>query len=248
MSISLVQFPVPFSNTGAPLTSLQESFSSNNAAQNFLLCSVILQGTGTNNDTIAIADTLHNTYQSLISQSFSAGSCLLRVFYVASCIGGANTVTATISGGNSTGGIIFIREWNGVGAVDTSNFGAGSGLSLSSGNINTAQPVELVYGVMGADILAGAITSWTPGSGFTSIASSNGSLTVPAFMDEYQITAATGAFAATGDVTTAKSTTIAWGSQVAAFSGSQSSSASRVHVQSGRGGYGPHRNWQGPTG
>ncbi len=249
MSLTLVQSPTPFSATGAPLTSLSEAFSPANVAQNFLLCAVILQGTGTNNDTIAVSDTLHNSYQSIPLQSFSTGSCLLQVFYVPSCLGGANTVTAAITGGSSTGGIIFIREWGSVGAIDARNFGIGSGTSISSGDVNTAQAIELVYGIAGLNIAAGSITSVSAGAGYTGIASSNGSLTVPAYLDEYQITAAAGTFNATGSFTTAKSTTVAWGAQVVTFAQALPSTGEpRVHVQHGRGGYGPHRNWQGPTG
>lgn len=249
MSLSLVQSPTPFSNTGAPLTSLAQAFGSNTTSGNFLLCSVILQAAVNNTDTVAFADTLGNSYQHLTSQPFSSGTCLLQVFYVPSCKVGPNTVTATITGGISTGGIIFIREWSTVGAIDVQSFGTGTSGSIDSGNVTTTKPIELVYGIAGIDILVGSIVSLSNGAGYTLIASSVGSLTVPAYLEEYQITAATGTFSANGSITPAKSTSIAWGSQIVTFAqASLSSSEPRIHVQNGRSGYGPHRNWQGPVG
>jgi len=248
MSITLVQSPTPFSATGAPLTSLSEAFSPANVAQNFLLCAVILQGTGTNNDTIAVADSLHNSYQSIPLQNFSSGSCLLQVFYVPSCLGGANTVTATITGGNSTGGIIFIREWTSVGAIDVRNFGIGTTGSIDSGNVTTTSPIELVYGIAGIDIVSGSVSAISGGVGYTPIASSLGSLTIPAYIDEYQITAIISTLSATGSFS-AKGATVAWGAQIVTFAQSiPSTGEPRAHTQHGRGGYGPHRNWQGPVG
>lgn len=249
MSLSLIQSPTPFSNTGAPLTSLAQAFGSNNTSSNFLLCPVILQAAVNNTDTINVTDTLGNSYQHLVSQPFSSGTCLLQVFYVPSCKAGANTVTATITGGISTGGVLFVREWSTVGAIDVQSFGTGTSGSIDSGNVTTTNPIELVYGIAGIDILVGSVSSISNGAGYTPIASSVGSSAIPAYLDEYQITATIGTFSANGSIGIAKGSSIAWGSQIVTFAqASLSSSEPRIHVQNGRSGYGPHRNWQGPVG
>lgn len=176
------------------------AFGSNNTAGNLLIVAAMSGGGGAlGTPTDSIGNAAYSAPQASVSV---AGSGEFRVWYLANCKGGANTVSCSVASGNISE--IHISEWSGVAAVtpiDKSINGTGSSTTPSSGSQTTTANGELIYG------FCASATTAIVGSGFALVTDGgNGNIC------EFQIQASAGAIAATFTQATG-----AWGVTMATF-------------------------------
>lgn len=160
-AIARVQAPVgaEFGNT----TSGGLAFGSNTTAGNFILTTCRYGAIGR---TVTISDTSPNTY---IGQAGSMNATnptdvhTENLQWATAIVGGADTVTCSVSGAASTMRFI-ISEWSGgfatnAGIIDKMATSSGDGTTPASGSITPTDDNELLYAVEGngniADIGAG---------------------------------------------------------------------------------------------
>ena len=139
---------------GTGLTSKTCAFNSNNTLGDLLICTVrFLVSAGTGTPTITITDSQGNSWSSLAPRYAFTGAGVgnfVQAFYVTNCKSGANTVTATISGGSGLAGFIRmgVGEWSNIALLDRigANTQATTGAFTPTG-ITTAQANELILGL-----------------------------------------------------------------------------------------------------
>jgi len=159
--------------TGSGAKTLNCAFGNNNIAGNSIVVCVGL-GEVENGSTItlAITDTLGNTYTEAVNASQST-TLEAAIFYATNIASGANAVTVTIAGASSTNTAIAVEIYEifGLiaepGALDATNTGSNAGsTNVSTGAVVPAVPNELVFvaiAAAGGTITAG--TNWTLDSG-----------------------------------------------------------------------------------
>lgn len=187
---------VQHSTISGSSSSPSRAFSSNNTAGNLLVV-IVVAGSGA--DTTAVNDTLGNTWTHAAT-AFNTGSGMrTELWYAENCLGGANTVTATLSA--SEGWVITIAEYSGLltsGSLDQVNNSptTASGATLNSGNITTTQNDELIVG--GGcirDVVSGTVTT---AAGFTELSNLSTNRDANA---SHKIVSSTGTYAWTADST-----------------------------------------------
>lgn len=180
-------------NNGAVAT-VTCAFAANNAAGNLIVVGGGDAG-ATSGHTLSVSDSLGNTYTAAQSNFTGANNDVLSLWYVASSLAGANTVTVTVSG-TGADHYCWAAEYSGIATVtplDQTTAAANAGVTAwTSGNVTTTQASELLIGwAMGGN---GAATA-TAGTGWTLQASTTAGSQSPAWED--QIVSVTGTFAAT---------------------------------------------------
>lgn len=152
--------------TGSGGKTLTCAFTNNNIAGNSIVVCVGL-GEVENGSTItlAITDTLGNTYAEAVNASQST-TLEAAIFYATNIAAGANTITVTIAGGSSSNTAIAVEIYEvfglitAPGALDTTSTGSNAGsTAVSTGMVIPASPNELAF----VAIAAGGGTI-TPGS------------------------------------------------------------------------------------
>ena len=136
----------------------------------------------------SVSDSQGNLFTPVGNQLSSPGGWLSRVYYAKNIIGGADTVTVTLSG-NSSYLELFLTEYSGIdptNPIDAQAGAAGSAGPVSSGNATTTAAGDMIYGYCAAD------WACTAGSGFTARATFNDDLI------EDTLAGNAGSYAATG--------------------------------------------------
>ena len=146
-------------------TSAALAYASNNTGNNLLLCT--FRRGGTENPT-SVTDTRGNTWTLAKQQVIETSGSQLFVYYVPSCIAGANTVTAAFPGsGTVRMAILEYNDFGATGAVLDQVAGAnnlsGSNAAPDSGPVTTTSATELLFS---AAALAGT-QSFTAGTNYT---------------------------------------------------------------------------------
>lgn len=136
------------------------AFTSNNTAGNLLLCNI---GFGSSETFSSLTDSLGNTWVQIDTIKSAVSGNKTGLFYVASCKGGANTVTLTTTG---TASLCFlgVSEYGpgagNVAVLDTFAFsGPTTSASVSIGPITPAGANELVAALFYVDNLAQTVTA-----------------------------------------------------------------------------------------
>jgi len=151
MAIAFVQAAQP-TGTGSGATTLAKAFTSNNTAGNFLFVTAnihITAGTGT----LTVSDSLGNTYTQAPNSPVTQSPEQSYVWYVPSCLSGANTVTVTATGTVAGYIQLGILEYSGVATsnpVDTyGSNSAGAGATITASTIgSTTNANDLVLLMM----------------------------------------------------------------------------------------------------
>lgn len=136
--------------TGA--TSVSPVFASNVTTGNMILVAV----TAFSNATIAVTDTLSNTYTQIGTYKSLAGGYYLSLWMKANTAGGACTITVT--GASSNYFTVAAMEYDNTPAspLDSSATNTGSSTTLTTGSVTVSGSNELIIGVMawtGGDLL-----------------------------------------------------------------------------------------------
>jgi hypothetical protein len=125
------------------------SFLSNNVSGNILVAAFFLFGTSP--DVSLVVDTQLNTWVRGPTTVRIAGTAL-SVWYALNCKAGANTVTATITGGASASNVAQIAEYSGPSLFDTSATGSGTSTAGATGNFTPAGGGELAVSFFTNDL------------------------------------------------------------------------------------------------
>jgi hypothetical protein len=175
--------------------------------------------------TITISDSAGNTYTPNADQTAGPGKGIRTLVFSAPVATALSNGTITVASTASVNIAASFFAFNGLvspAPVDKVAKATGTtATTLSSGNTAmTSLPDELLIGAMAIEGSAGGSKGWTsftPGSGFTTLTASSNSGSPSNFVTmqpEYRIVSATGAYAATG--TLAASAT-AWAAAVATY-------------------------------
>lgn len=165
--------------TGSGAKTVTCAFTGNNIAGNSI---IVAMGMGEVDNgstiTLAITDTLTNTYTSAVKASQST-TLEAAIFYAVNVAAGANTITITIAGGSSANtaiGVEIYEVWGIVTPVDQTATGNNAGsTSPATGAVTPIVPNELAFAAISAGgntITAGA--GWTLDS--TSLSPTGGNL------------------------------------------------------------------------
>src|SRR2546428_3100412 len=95
-AIALVQRTSNYSSPA--VTTLSKAFNSNNTAGNFIVVWTRWNSSATINFDASVSDSAGNAYQSLSPLQNASAGFKGQIFYARNIVGGANTVTVTISG------------------------------------------------------------------------------------------------------------------------------------------------------
>jgi hypothetical protein len=163
-AITLVQSAV---KEGSAVGAVAAGFPSNNTAGNLIVAFVRMS---TTNQTVAVSDTLGNSYTEAVSQTQTADGHQIHVFYAKNIFGGANAITATFSSANNHPWLA-VYEYSGLDTVsplDQTAKSQGSGSVASAGpTASISLSNELVFAATG---LPSSYTgSETAGTGYTLI-------------------------------------------------------------------------------
>lgn len=140
------------SMTHQPLVgnSVTTAFDSNNTGGNLI---VVMAYFWTNSQTLTVTDTRGNTYQLASTVSQTSDGHQIWLYYAENIAGGANTVTASVTGSPAGYAGFVIAEYSGIvtsGALDKTKTAIGSGISLSTGSTATTSfSDELLVGYFG---------------------------------------------------------------------------------------------------
>jgi len=181
--------------TGSGAKTLAIAFVNNNITGNSL---VVVMGMGeveAAGITLAITDTLGNTYTQAVKGSQSTTQ-EAAIFYATTILPGANTVTITISGGSSSNTAIAAEIYEVQGfitvsslVVDQSNSSSNAGSTVvSTANITPNYANSLSF--MGVAAAGGTITAgagWIQDSGLTALAPTGGNLVSFAAESHFQM-------------------------------------------------------------
>lgn len=160
--------------TAASVGSIAATWSGTTTTKNLIIVG-IMANNGVGTTVSSIADTQSNTY-TLVQRNNT--SCNAELWYAWNIIGGAGTVTATLSNSTSAAIGMVIREYSQIeftaNPLDVSAIGnnAGSSTVATSATSNTIRSRELIVGVGGET----TGTTWTPTGGFI-----NSTTVTPAF-------------------------------------------------------------------
>jgi hypothetical protein len=200
MAITIVQSATFLGNGASPNA---KAFSSNVTAGNWILVgsrSTSSVGAWSCSGTNCGAFTEIGTGQG------TPGGNGVRLFYALVSTTGTCTVTLTVAGSNFRGEMMEVSGLASSSPLDQTTKASGTSATPSSGSVTTTQADELLFGVVGTD----GGNTFAAGSGYT-LREAN--LDV-ALQIEYQIVAATGAYAATMSITSA-----GWSATIATFKG-----------------------------
>jgi hypothetical protein len=125
------------------------TFTSNNTSGNVLFAAFFLFGASP--DITAVVDTQLNTWVRGPTTIRNAGTAL-SVWYALNCKAGANTVTATVTGGTSISNVGQLAEYSGPTAFDTSATGSGTSTAGATGNFTPAGAGELAVSFFTNDL------------------------------------------------------------------------------------------------
>lgn len=98
---------------GTNVSSLSSALSSANGAGNTLIVAV---RTATTTQTVAISDSLGNSYTNAVSQTQSTDGHQIFIYYARNIAAGSNTVKATFSASN-TQALLAVFEYSGLGTA-----------------------------------------------------------------------------------------------------------------------------------
>jgi hypothetical protein len=138
----------------------------NHTTGNLLVVGVKWEGGGITVN--SVTDTAGNTYTPLTARNNGGGDPSFQAFYAKNITGNAsNILTATFS--NSSPNFTWIAAFQYSGCdtsapFDQENFGSGTSTSGTTGSITTTLADEVLVSFTA---LAGGVTSFTPGSGYT---------------------------------------------------------------------------------
>lgn len=161
--------------TGSGGKTLTCAFTNNNIAGNSIIVCVGL-GEVENGSTItlAITDTLGNTYAEAVNAAQST-TLEAAIFYATNIAAGTNTITVTIAGGSSSNTAIAVQIYEvfglitAPGALDTTATGSNAGsTAVSTGAVQPSTPNELAFVAIAT--AGGTITpgnNWTNDTGGT---------------------------------------------------------------------------------
>ena len=199
--------------SGMPVTL---SFSSNTVARNTIYVFADAAYIVPSGETFSVSDTQGNTFYPVMSSltgstqgSYTAeGTTYLWAAY--STKGGADTITvkgATNNGSGYYGYGVGIAEFSNAARTDgTASFtGAASTTTATSPNVTTANPNDLIIGIVGGGSQNGSSTTPTVGAGFT-LLGSYGYTGGHAW--EYKIVSSSGTYSATFGITSSGSPSV----------------------------------------
>ena len=170
-SVSFVQ--TNSRDSGSASTSNVLAFGSGNAAGNLII--VAVEWDTATSATSSVTDSNGNAYASAIGPVSTLTGFYEQLWYAKNIAGGANTVTARLTGRSGTVFGLYLHEYHGADAtspLDATSVATGaSGSSMDSGSQTTNYANELVFGY-GA---AGSFSA--PGTGFTSRNTLNANMT-----------------------------------------------------------------------
>jgi len=185
------------------------AFTGNNTVGNFLIIAVSALTTG---KTFTVSDTAGNVYKSLSAITDTPNSVESQIFFVPSCLAGANTVTFTPGAAVAT--VLAIHEFSGVSGIGLRANGIGTSPSISSAASSCSSGFSFGF-ISGTS--TGVINTITPGTGWTQ---AEANVAAPTFLTEWRIDG--GLLAATATVATAKGAVYSWTAELAALGHSQS--------------------------
>jgi hypothetical protein len=150
---------------GSAVASVVAAFPSNNTAGNLIIAFVRMS---TTSQTVAITDTLGNSYTEAVSQPQAADGHQIHVFYAKNILGGANTVTAIFSSTNNHPWMT-VYEYSGLDTanpLDQTAKSQGSGSVVNTGPTATISVAnELVFAATG--LPASYVGTAIAGTGYT---------------------------------------------------------------------------------
>lgn len=163
-TISFVQGVGSSAATTAAVTT--QAFSSNTTAGNTVIVAFAASG----KLPVVCTDSQGNAYTT-VQQGFDSGNTKsLSICYANNIVGGADTVTVTISDGTKANRRIFITEYANIAdynPVDVTTVATGAGTTVangvSSGSVTTTADGALIFGAVED---TGTATSINPGTGF----------------------------------------------------------------------------------
>ena len=168
LSITINPGPIVFvqssATSGTSVAAVSATFPSANTSGNLIIAAVRMS---TTTQTVALSDSLGNTYSAAVSQAQSSDGHQLFIFYAKNIRPGANTVTATFSGSNNHPWLA-IFEYSGLSPtapLDHTAHSQGSSAAPNSGAVATTKADELLFAAAG---LPSSFTSTvTSGSGYS---------------------------------------------------------------------------------
>ncbi|MDP9128040.1 MAG: NHL repeat-containing protein, partial [Pseudomonadota bacterium] len=195
------------SGAGAAVTSLAQTFGSNNTLGNLIIAFVRCS---TSTQTVTVADTAGNTYTDAVNTS-STGDHQLHIFYAKNIQAGANTVTASFSASNANP-YLAIYEYSGLDTtspLDKTVSANGTSATASTGTTaTTSWANELVFAGLGvASGYAGTLTST---EGYTTLQQN---VTIPNAIAQGKVVGLAGTFTASTKLTSSQK----WTGAVATF-------------------------------
>jgi hypothetical protein len=145
---------------------ISDAFSTNNTAGNLIVA--VVQWDGTSISVSSITDTNGNTYTSALGpvnwKGLAPGN-RAQIFYAKNILGGANTVTVTLTSAAVSNIELYIHEYSGADTVSPLDAAisatSDSGTAMDSGFATTHNANELIFGAG----FTGTVS--TPGAGFT---------------------------------------------------------------------------------
>jgi subtilisin family serine protease len=147
---------------GSSVSALSNAFASANTAGDLIIAFVRMS---TSTQTVAVTDTLGNTYTDAANIAQSTDGHQIHLFYAKNIKAGTNIVTATFSGTNNHP-YLAVYEYSGLNALDKTAAAQGSSATASSGaTAITTSANELVFAGLG--LPASSTATVTAGSGFT---------------------------------------------------------------------------------
>lgn len=200
---AFIQNDVNFS--GSASTTISTSFTSPNAAGNFIIAYVVWNASNTPSTTVT--DTAGNTYVAVGVPSTTVADSSAQLFYAKNIAAGSNTVMANFSTSSSFQ-FLYIHEYSNIdktNPLDQTVNANGFGTAVDSGSLTTTFPTELLFsGSMSFDTES-AGTGWTSRSTFF-----NG-------LTQDQIVSSAGTYNATATIDSSQS----WMIQAATFRAAQ---------------------------
>lgn len=137
-------------------STIAKAYGANNTAGNLLFCTFWNSSSGTVGTT-TVADS-NVSWTALPAIVITGTAVVMQSFYTTNCKGGANTVTATVTGGSGTQTKnMVIGEWYGANTIDQHKEGtASSTTSPASGAVTTGHK-EICIGYASLD---GTVRTW----------------------------------------------------------------------------------------
>jgi hypothetical protein len=176
MAPAFVQGTGPTANSGASaVATVAQAYGSNNSAGNLLVACITWDrssGAGNRDLISGVADTRSQTWTQVVQSNDLTNNQDFSMWYFPNCAAGANTVTATFSGGSRAFAAIIIAEYSGVlttSPIDGTPVGQNASGTTAANNCTSTSTTTAVNGdlIVGAWMKDDTASTPTAGTGFT---------------------------------------------------------------------------------